>query len=45
VLDLNTGALQSYPHALAVGRWGIGCATVGQRSYFTGAKNAFELPP
>ena len=45
VLDLNTGALQSYPHALAVGRWGIGCATVGQRSYFTGAKNAFDESP
>ena len=38
VLDLETGDVQSYPDALTVGRWGIGCATVGNRSYFTGGK-------
>ncbi len=38
VLDLDTGVLQSYPEALTLGRWGIGCTTVGNRSYFTGGK-------
>ncbi len=38
VLDLDTGDVQSYPDALTVGRWGIGCTTVGNRSYFTGGK-------
>lgn len=38
VLDLDTLEIKSYPEALSVGRWGIGCATVGGRTFFTGGK-------
>jgi hypothetical protein len=38
VLDLDTLEIRSYPEALSVGRWGLGCAAAGGRTYFTGGK-------
>jgi hypothetical protein len=38
VLDLATGQVLSYPQALSVGRWGIGCANLGERAFFAGGK-------
>jgi hypothetical protein len=38
VYDLVTGELTTFPTALSVGRWGIGCTLVGSRTYFVGGK-------